>query len=217
MNELSFQDLDSYDGTYLSVGITEGAKPRTCILVPWDRTVNAMNMKLPQLYLSSDQIRDPEVLEKLKKYKVWGVYIFVPLEDYSFLEQFPHLRDVNIKHAEKLNSLEFLRGKDWNMLYLERANLTDLEPAFEMLKQPEPEHTFEMRRYPNLALYHCKINQIDALLQEDVTLSELIVWNRSKADRNRWKKVKTYTFRHYAIGGEEETQEENRSEEQSKE
>lgn len=57
VENLTLQTLEQYDGTCLSIGITEGGRPRRCIGVPWDRTVTAMNMRLPQLYLSEEEIK----------------------------------------------------------------------------------------------------------------------------------------------------------------
>ena len=200
VENLTLQTLEQYDGAYLSIGITEGGRPRRCIGVPWDRTVTAMNMRLPQLYLSEEEIQDPQILARLQNYKVCGVYIFIPLQDYSFLAEFPWLEDVNIRQAQNLSSLEFLRGKPWKMLYLENAHLADLAPAFEPRRTGKPEKEgmfFALPHHLNLALCDCEVDEVKDICGDWVRFSELLIFHRGKEEKERWKKARVNTFKYY--------------------
>lgn len=72
----------------ISVGVTESGEGYCMIPIPWENTATAYNMKIPNVYISKDDLFDEKLMAKLKEYKVIGFYFDVPLDDYSFLKNF---------------------------------------------------------------------------------------------------------------------------------
>ena len=136
MIESEKKKLLERNNEYLSIGITEGGEPRDVTQVPWERTAHAFNMKIPNVYLSPEDLRDEEILKKLHGYRVIGCYIYAPLENYDFLKTFPEIRDLYIERAESLTDISFISTLcDCDMLYLEVASLKNLDPVVEMKKR----------------------------------------------------------------------------------
>lgn len=88
MNEEQKKILLKRESSYLSVGVTESGEGYCMIPIPWENTATAYNMKIPNVYISKDDLFDEKLMAKLKEYKVIGFYFDVPLDDYSFLKNF---------------------------------------------------------------------------------------------------------------------------------
>lgn len=180
-------------GKYVGLGITENGEQHSSYWIPWEHTVSAMNMVLPNVYLSKDDLLDETIFSQLNQCHVIGCYIFTPLENYDFLAQFHELRDLAVFSAEHLTSLSFLRGTDnLAMLYLEHAHIQNLDTAFPPGK-----------RYPIchrcLGLYHCEVDHPEAILSENLFFSELLLWKPAlnQEEKQFWKKARAHTFRYY--------------------
>ena len=190
--------LEGKNPEYICLGVTDDGSKRISISIPWERTVTAMNMKLPNVYLSVEEIMNPEVIRYLSENtRVISCYTFVPLENYEFLAAFPEIIDLEIRYGINIKSLSFMKNmKSWNMLYLQDAHLKDLKDIF-------PENG-EKRFGLCLALLVCEVEDITALTDSNYNLSELIIF-RGKAqsgEQNRWKKVRSSTYRYYTLDKE---------------
>lgn len=185
--------LESNDSKYLNIGITRDGSPRNSLRVPWERTASAFNMKTPNVYLSGDDLQDPDILARLQNYRILGCYIFDPLEDYSFLEELKGLWDIHIRYGGNLTDISFLAdNKEWFMFYLEDACLENLEPLFPKDRGKGMLHSY------CVGLVNCKVADISALEQEDVYLSELLVIQpEGTNERARWENVHAGTYRYY--------------------
>ena len=162
MIESEKKKLLERNNEYLSIGITEGGEPRDVTSVPWERTAHAFNMKIPNVYLSPEDLRDEEILKTLHGYRVIGCYIHTPLDDYAFLGEFGEIRDLYIECAEGLTDISFLGNLcECDMLYLEGASLKNLDPVVEMKKRVRG--LFGGFRY--VGLFGCKIEDVSSLLR----------------------------------------------------
>ncbi len=110
MIEAEKKKLHERSSEYLSIGITKGGEVRSITHVPWEKTVHAHNMKIPDVYISPEDLKNAELLKSLHGYRVIGCYIYTPLDDYNFLGTFTELRDVHVECAQKLTDLGFLRS-----------------------------------------------------------------------------------------------------------
>ncbi len=192
MLESEKQKLLNRTSEYLSLGITEGGVPLSITSVPWEKTVHAHNMKLPDVYISPEDLTDEEVSKTLHGYRVIGCYIYTPLENYNFLSEFTELRDLNIYRAENLGSLDFVRSlRECDMLYIEGARLDNLDPLVEVKKSVKG----IFGGFRCLGLCNCEIDDTSAL--REVSFSELIIW--SKNEKERWSEIPASTHRYYEI------------------
>lgn len=184
-----FEKLNS---EYLSIGITSNGEPYGPIAVPWEHTASAFNMKTPDVYLSEQEINDPEILEKLKGYHVIGCYIFDALNDYSFIADFKELRDVFIMNGANITDLSFMKElNEWFMFYIEDARLENLESLF------PKERKIGLLPYC-VGFGGCEIKDITALENNEIYLSELVVLcPKGTNDRKRWQNIRCGTYSYY--------------------
>lgn len=126
-------ELENRQSKYISIGISEGGNDRVgAIPAPWEMTAHAYNMKIPDVFISSEDLYDDDLMEKPRTFHVVGCYIFTQLDDYSFIADFLDMRDIYIIDGVNVKDLSFLSNlKDWRMLHLERAHLKDLKPILQ--------------------------------------------------------------------------------------
>ena len=186
------QKLEARANEYLSIGITETGEPRGIISVPWEKTAHAHNMKLPDVYITPDDLNDDELLKTLHGYRVIGCYIYAPLDSYDFLSSFTELRDLYITKAENLTSLDFAKDlRECDMLVLEGARLDNLDVICDIKKSVKG----IFGGFRCLALFDCEIEDLSTL--SEVSFSELIV--SAKGEEMRWRKIPAHTFRYYEL------------------
>lgn len=184
--------LKNIKGNYLSIGITHSGEPYGAIAVPWENTASAFNMKTPDIYLSEQDIKDPEIREILNNYHIIGCYIFNALQDYSFLADFKELRDVFILNGGNITDLSFMKElNEWFMLYVEDARLPNLDPLFPKGKKD--------KFFPYcIGFGGCEIKDITALENPEIYLSELVVLcPKGTNDRERWQNIRCGTYGYY--------------------
>ncbi|MDD7388962.1 MAG: hypothetical protein PUG60_04750 [Lachnospiraceae bacterium] len=198
MTESEREKLFGYDKKYLSLGITEGGACRTSVSVPWERTGNAFNMRIPNIYFAREDFDDPEILEQLKKFCITGCYIFTPLQDYDFLAQFTEIRDLYIEYGGAIRNLSFMRNmKEWFLLYLEDAHLENLCDLF-----PEDRENYPLASRC-MGFYHCQVDDVSAMQGKKIFLSELLVWpaEPDPEEKEKWRKAakeaRAGRFRYY--------------------
>ncbi|MCD8116191.1 MAG: hypothetical protein LUE21_03610 [Oscillospiraceae bacterium] len=186
--------LFSRESDYLSVGITETGAKVSAISVPWEDTAHAFNMKIPDVYITPQDLRDQEIWERIGSFTVVGCYIFTPLPDYSFLAKWPSLRDISIRHGKAIRDLSFMESiKNWSMLYIEDAVLPDLLPLYQGGRDKGLFSTC-------LGFYHCKIANIIGIPPwSESCLSELLIWPKepSAEEMTAWGKCGALKFRYY--------------------
>ncbi len=164
--ETCMEKLKACDPEYCFLGITaDGEKCRT-IPAPWDSTVACMNMKLPDVFLSPEEIRDPKILQMLEQIKVRSVFIFVPLDEYTFLAGFHALCQLYIFFGKNLKDLSFLEGKDsLYQLYIEDADLEDISALGRLKKAGLQGMCF--------GLYNASVRDLSPLSHYDGHYSEI--------------------------------------------
>ena len=184
------EKLFNYTGKYISIGISETGEAYGRYPVPWDSTANAYNMKLPDVYLAKEDLHDESIVKKLEEFSVVGCYIFCALEDYSFLEKFPTLMDINIYEASNLTDLSFMKSiKECVLLFVSKAHFKNLDEII-----VKKDHYY--RTNPkNLALYDCVVDSIDTMIATNCLIHELIICNpKARNERKRWKKIRNAKY-----------------------
>ena len=152
-------------------------------------------MKLPDVYITPDDLNDDELLKTLHGYRVIGCYIYAPLDSYDFLSSFTELRDLYITKAENLTSLDFAKDlRECDMLFIEGARLNDLN----VIRDVKTSVKGIFGGFRCLGLYDCKIDDVSALY--GVSFSELIIGcPKDKNEQPRWRKIPAHTFRYYEL------------------
>lgn len=186
-------------GDTTSIAINADGKPARGCFIPWERTVSAYNMKTPEITIASEDLRDSEVMDDLKKCRLIGLYCFTPLDSYEFIAEFPTLRDLFIRHGDNICNLSFTRGlSELTMLYLENARLDNLQPLIDIFNENQ-ELPF-MPRAICMGFYQCSVADTSALQEVEFITSELLVWPVEGDTRERWR-MRGYprpgTFRFY--------------------
>ena len=197
MTENQRQRLKDHKSKFLNIGVTKSGEGYDIIGVPWEKTVNAFNMHTPDVYLSSDDLKNEELMNELLEYEVLGFYSWVPLDDYSFLSRFTFLRDISIMHAEGLSDLDFMRElHDCRMIYIEDARFKSIDVLIDLNKRGKGILTNLMC----VGLLNCDVEDVSAFERERTDFSEFLVWEyEGKNEKEKWKHVGAITFRYYEI------------------
>ena len=178
---------------WMSVAVRETEAPIRSLGIPWERTVTAFNMRKPKLTLAKDDLRDPEILDALRRCRLVGCYVFVPLDDYAFLSAFSQMQDLVLLHAGAVKDLSFLRHMpELFLFYLTEADIPDLEPLISICNEGRsgPGKCFGFR--------NCRVADTSALREIRFLLSELLIWPAEGDSRERWDLTRASVFRFYA-------------------
>ena len=199
MLKSEFEKLAEKENCYIGIGITEKGETVSSFPIPWQMTSNAMNMKLPDIFISKEDIFDEQVMSMIKKCKVVGCYIFVPLDSYDFLSEFIELMDLNILCGENIENLDFLPNlQKLKMLYLEDVKVENIDILIEMRQREED---IFKRAMNCVGLYNCEIEDISAFGGDYPKFVEFNVWNSKKRnERERWKCIKALESLYMDIG-----------------
>ena len=186
---------------YISIGITEDGIPRGLVGIPWEKTAHAFNMKIPDVYISPEDLENREIMEMIGRRTVVGFYSWVPLKDYDFLTRFPDIRDISIRYGENIKDLEFLRNAtECGMLFLENAHLDNIDVILEMKKA----HPSIFGCFKCVGLYNCRVDDLSRFNEEKPHFSEFLIWNDGeKYEYERWSAVSANTFRYYDVDEKE--------------
>lgn len=187
--------LEARQSEYISIGISKNGNNRVgAISVPWELTVHAYNMQIPNVFIAPDDLNDKDLMDKIKTFHVLGCYVFTRLDNYNFIADFPEIRDVYIIDGINVKDLSFLSSlKDLRMLHIEHAHLMDLKPIYQssLLERCLPGFC--------LSFAECTVDDVSALY-ELKRISELIVIGEDDDDeRAKWRKVPSQTHRYYTI------------------
>ena len=178
---------------WMSIAVRETEAPIRALGIPWERTVTAFNMRKPKLALAKDDLRDPEILDALRRCRLVGCYVFVPLDDYAFLSAFSQMQDLVLLHAGAVKDLSFLRHMpELFLFYLTEADIPDLEPLISICNEGRsgPGKCFGFR--------NCRVADTSALREIRFFLSELLIWPAEGDSRERWDLTRASVFRFYA-------------------
>ena len=181
---------------YLSIGITEDGSPRSVVGVPWEMTATAFNMRIPDIYLSPEDLTDDTLMAEISGYRVIGCYIYAPLLDYSFLSRFTELQDLSISRGDSIRDLSFLEGlSECRMLFLQNAKLENLDV---LLDEKSHCKSSVFGCYKCVALHGCEVKDISRLERERFFFTEFLVWGTA-SDRERWKVVSAGKARYFSM------------------
>ena len=189
------EKLVARESQYLSIGITENGRPHGAIHVPWESTAHAFNMRIPDVYIAPEDLRDDALMEELGSFRVIGCYIWASLEDYGFLSRFPELMDLSIFEGDRIEDLSFLTALDeCRMLFLGKARLKDLN----VLLDARERRGGLFGCFQCVALYDCAVEEAPDPEQEYGCFSEFLIWGSGDAeDERRWRSVRAGTLRYY--------------------
>lgn len=195
------EKLSNRAGTYASIGITEKGEPIRTIGVPWETTAHAFNMRLPDVYIAPEDLKDEEIMKKISSCKVIGCYIWQPLADYGFLASFPDLQDINIKNGDSLRNLDFLSElHECRMLYLQNAKLSDLNVLVNVKKYSKA----MFGCLGCVGLDNCSVGDLSVFETENVQFSEFLIWMPEGSNqRNRWDVISARIKRYYEFHKED--------------
>ncbi len=184
---------------YLSIGISEGGICYSITPIVWENTASAFGTKPPDLYIAPEDLMDEEIFGRIRSLMVLGLYIYVPLEDYSFISKLPHIRDLHIREGENIKNLDFLSNlSECMMLFLCNADLEDIDIIWEAKKTCKG----FIAPYNCLGLYDCKVKRATYQSERKLRFTEFLVWstpeNRS-ADMEKWSGIAAFTKKYYTI------------------
>lgn len=152
-------------------------------------------MRTPDIYLCEEDLYDGDILSQLENFTVLGLYAFCSLSDYSALERFSDLQDIFLKEAYNLKDLSFMSNMSgWFMLFIQGATLPNLDPLI------HTEGFKKMRHSYCLGLYDCQVKDISSLINSNLRLYELLIWNKwSKVENERWRKANALVYHYYRL------------------
>lgn len=161
--------LSQLSRDYLSIGITQDGDIQRVIPIPWQQTGTAFNMRRPTVYIEPSDLEDEELMARLEAFQVRGMYIFTPLEDYSFIARFKGLWDVYILRYGGWIDLSFMRQiPGWKMFHLRDAIVPDISPVF----RSKPEMIWNRQK---VSLVNYRIDSPENDGNENVFISHLLV------------------------------------------
>ena len=91
---------------YTSIAINKDGKHVGGCFIPWKLTSSAINMKTPRITLAVEDLQDETIMADVKKCKVLGCYIMIPLEDYHRKKPI----GMQIKEQMKFTNMILLTG-----------------------------------------------------------------------------------------------------------
>ncbi len=186
------EQLETRSSEYLSIGITADGSRIGSIAVPWKRTGHAFNMRTPDVYMTEQDLHDPQIRELMRRFHVDGCYLFTPLEDYTILGELTELRDLTIYRGDNLTDLDFLtKMPKLHMFYLQYATLDNLDPLFSM----PTDFLSSLGRCVGFG--GCTIRDISRLEHSDIQLAELVVLCPTGAnEQQRWASVRAHDYQY---------------------
>lgn len=148
-------------------------------------------MRRPDVFITPEDLRDAELTDRIRSFRVRGCYVFCPLEDYAFLAGFKDLTDIYLEHAANLKDISFLEGLSaWKMLHMEDAGLCDLAPIPRSLQNGE-------HRLICLSFVCCKVDDVSALCGMQNIDELIVVGEDDDSERAKWRQIRACTRRYF--------------------
>ncbi len=199
MLETERKKLFDPDREYLNIGISEGGVVYGITPIFWESSAAAFNMRTPDVYIAPEDLLDGEVMSRILSLTVHGLYIYTPLEDYSFIGRLTDLWDLHIERAENMKNLDFLSEMhELSMFFLHNADLPDMDVIWEV-KQAD-KGIVQAFRY--VCLYDCRIDKSPDFSIPKCHFTEFLVWSkpeRAASDREKWSDLVAHTKRYFII------------------
>ena len=184
---------------YLNLGISDGGAVYSIIPVFWESSAGAFSMKTPDVFIAPEDLSDKEIMDRVFSLTVHGLYVYAPLEDYSFIAKFPELWDIHIERAEGLTNLDFLSEMhDCAMIFLASASLSDID----VIRRVKEADKGIVQAFRYVCLYDCNIEKIPDFSNTKCRFTELIIWSRaenSESDRERFSAISATTKKYFVI------------------
>lgn len=185
MQDIERKKLLDRKSEYSSIGITEGGIAKSVIHIPWESTAQAYNMRLPNIYISPEDLADEAIMHMIMAHKVIGCYVWIPLDDYTFLSNFTELEDLSIIHGDNIRSLDFLQGlSECRMLFLHNAKVDDLNVLIDL--NHKQQNVFGGLRC--VGLVNCEVRDLTIFEREKHFFAEFLVWEH-KPNKKRWEAI----------------------------
>lgn len=195
MIQIERDKLYSCKKKHLSICITKTGEPLNAIAIPWSQHSSAFNMRTPDIFFCEEDLYDGEILFQLKSFTILGLYVFCALKDYNVLGNFSDLQDISLKEAHNMRDLSFMANmSDWFMLFIQGASLPNLDPLMHTEGFKKNRHSY------CLGLYDYHIKDTSSLINSNLHLYELLIWNKwSKFENERWRKANALVYHYYRL------------------
>ncbi len=183
--------LQAQGETWVSIGIEAETCNRSLNWVPWQSMADAFNMKTPTVYLTPEDLEDPEFWTLIDGMTVAGFYAYAPLKDYTVISRFPELMDLYLEHGDAVWDLDFLRPlTDLRMFYVENACLSDLEVLLDLQDK--------FLGLSCVGLWNCRVEDLSDFARRKHWFSEFLVWMPEEAkEQERWKGINAGTLAYF--------------------
>lgn len=191
------RELKAQGEDWVSIGIEAENCNRSVNWVPWQSMADAFNMKTPTVYLTPEDLEDPEFWSLVEDMTVAGFYAYAPLKDYAVLSRLTELRDVYLEFGDDILDLEFLRPlTNLRMFYVENACLSDLEVLLDLQDK--------FLGLSCVGLWNCTVEDLSDFHGRKHWFSEFLIWMPEEAkEQERWKDVNAGTFAYFEFKEQE--------------
>lgn len=190
------EKLLNYRSEYISIGITDDGIAYNAFSIPWESTANAYNMRLPDAFITPDDLNNEEIMNLILSKKVIGFYCWSALETFDFVSSFSDIEDINIFKGENLVNLDFVRPlKELRMLFIKGANLDNIDAVLNL-----PQSKRQISHMKSIGLYNCEVKDISRFSEKEHKFNEFLVWNkREKRERKKWMAISALKRKLYEI------------------
>ena len=190
------EKLLNHKSEHISIGITDDGVAYNGFSIPWESTSNAYNMRLPNVFITHDDLNDEEIMGMILSRKVIGCYCWSSLENFDFVSHFSDIEDVNIFKGEKLKNIDFVKSlKELRMLFIGNAMLDNIGAILQI-----PKSDRQFIRMMNIGLYNCEVKDLSTFLEKEHKFHEFLVWNKKeKLERKKWGVVSALKKKVYEI------------------
>ena len=184
---------------FVNIGISEGGVCYSVTQILWKSSAGAFNSRTPDVYIAPEDLLDKEIFDRICSLTVQGLYIYTPLEDYSFISKLTTLWDLHIRCGENIKNLDFLSTlDDCMMLVICNAKLDDVD-VIRRVKSANRGINFA---FGYLGFYDCEIERPMDFADTRCYFTELLVWSRPEnreRDKELWSSADAYTKEFYLI------------------
>ena len=190
------EKLLNHKSEYISIGITDDGVAYNGFSIPWESMANAYNMRLPNVFITPNDLNNEEIMNLILSKKVIGCYCWSALETFDFVSSFLDIEDINIFKGENLINIDFIRSlNELRMLFIKDANLYDIDAILDM-----PQSKRELPRLKSVGLYNCHVKDISMFLEKEHRFKEFLVWNKiGELERKKWEIVSALKRKCYEI------------------
>lgn len=190
------EKLLNHKSEYISIGITDDGVAYNGFSIPWESTANAYNMRLPNVFITPNDLNNEEIMNLILSKKVIGCYCWSALETFDFVSSFLDIEDINIFKGENLTNIDFIKSlKELRMLFIKDAKLYNIDAILDI-----PQSKMQFPRLKSIGLYNCQVKDISAFLEKEHRFNEFLIWNKKgELKRKKWEIVSALKRKCYEI------------------